>query len=867
MSFNIPKAYPHYEIRVKDMSIYNAEYIEDLPVYRPLFVIASEKGEKGVPVWVESFADAQTKFGNILNPNGKINSRNMPLSNYYAIDAVRTGRGAFFMRAVADDATKAFVRLNMKLTRTMVPEYQYTYDGDRVSGYDDLGNFYYEYVYDEQESTALSGDQLDAVIGLVNNKLGGSDQIVKGDNGYPEDVFPKFTSRIVIPAGSTGALGELADEKYDTIITVLDKQGNYKKVHMIDGLKASYFTQNRAQVTALNENVLGKIRVNTVNDQEEWTLPLIQLEASYEGDAGNDISFSLFYDQSDMNNTKANIDYYASLNYCIQFLKRDETTDIVEPINDIYNKPVNSFAANPDSIDQSIAVRLGAAAAALNRGFENTVTRAYDADNVDLPVNVTYFDENLKIAGNLILFYELCRKKNDTWAMLEPGEDEYDATLNRIMVNIDEVLKPAEVTKIEAFLNASLRNTGAVSADDEALLKGYKVGYKINALSGVNPNRVRYRSMELDTAYADSEDDAIVPLNADYHLYMTDGYDGSHVKVGEQLVEFGNLDQLIQYRFNQVLRKRLPADGSIVDKFRYPITHLPDVGWSMSTKLNMIDFLNVRDDVAISLSTQELIRVIGDERCNFDEYGVDLGIYQNDQATDEANGEVLRYYALLQKECVLYGTECCRASIYTQSGKLLDTTLNRIVPFTFWDAHSHSRFCKFSYLSKEEPCGKPYSENNLFNLKTVNWTNFDPDGQNRVWENGMNYCQYMSRTGIGYPALRSVYQAETSVLVDQWFVDAVVYTKHEIRQTWARFTGRHDPSAILQAAIRSDLTARLVRMLNGHYQAAVSVYQTEEERKLGYVQHIKVRLEAPAMHRVEIVDIECHREGYEPEED
>jgi len=871
MSDNIPKPYPHYEIRVKDASIYNAEYIEDLPVYRPVFVIAGEKGEKGVPIWCPSFDYAKTHYGNILNPNGKTNARNLPLSNYFAVDALRTGRGAFLIRAVADDATKSFVRLNMKVERTLIPEYEYNYDGERVSGYDALGNFYYEFVYGETEAQKLSSAELDAIIAMINETLSGSDQIVKEGEGanaaYPASVFPKFTSRVVIPKNATGDLAQLANSNYDTIITVLDNTGTYKKVKMIDGLSVSFFTQTKDDVDALNESTVGRIRVEKDGDNNEtWTIPIIQLAASYEGAAGNDISFSLFYDQSDSNNSKANIDYYASLNYCIQFLKRDETTDIVEPINDIYSKGVNSFAANPNSIDQSIAVRLGAASAALNRGFENTITRAYDSDNVDLPVDIIYFDENLKAAGNLILFYELSKKTDGTWSMLQAGQEGYDEALNRIMVNVDEVLKSEARTKIEAFLNDTSRSSGNATNEDEQLLKSFKSGYKINALAGVNPARVRYRATEIDDGYADDDEDNIIPLNVDYHIYMTGGNDGTQVKVGESTKTVHNLDQLIQYRFNQLLRKKMPADGSIIDKFRYPITHIPDVGWSMSTKLNMIDFLNIRDDVAISLSTQELIRDIDDARCDFDGDGVDLSITQNMQSDDEANGEVLRYYALLQKECLLYGTECCRAAIYTQSGKPRDTAMNRIVPFTYWDAHVHSRFCKFSFLSKEEPCGKPYSENDLFDINTVTWFNFDPDGQNRVWEHGMNYCQFMSRTGIGYPALRSVYQAETSVLVDQWFVDAVVYTKHEIRQTWARFTGRHDKSAVLQSAIRSDLTARLVRMLNGHYSAAVAVYQTEEERKLGYVQHIKVRLEAPAMHRVEVVDIECHREGYEAEE-
>ena len=43
------------------------------------------------------------------------------------------------------------------------------------------------------------------------------------------------------------------------------------------------------------------------------------------------------------------------------------------------------------------------------------------------------------------------------------------------------------------------------------------------------------------------------------------------------------------------------------------------------------------------------------------------------------------------------------------------------------------------------------------------------------------------------------------------------------------------------------------------------MYKTEEEQKLGYIEHVKLRLVFPATMRVINFDIEVNREGYTPE--
>jgi hypothetical protein len=265
----------------------------------------------------------------------------------------------------------------------------------------------------------------------------------------------------------------------------------------------------------------------------------------------------------------------------------------------------------------------------------------------------------------------------------------------------------------------------------------------------------------------------------------------------------------------------------------------------MATKLEMVEFLGLRDDVVVELSTQDASQPL------------------NTKNLDEVNGQFLRTRALLQMESIEMGTDCCRCAIYTQAGMLNSESYHGIVPFTFWSAMMHARYGNGQVMSSKEPRGIPYAVNEYF--KSYNWLNFTPIGQAYAWDRGLNYCQAADMTRIFYPSLRTVYRADSSVLTDQWFVDALVYTKHIVRQAWATHVGRNDPSDVINAALETYLTNALTALYNGKYTFTVVVTQNEEEKRLGYIRHAYIRIVSPATFRVLEVDIEVNRENYNQE--
>jgi len=299
----------------------------------------------------------------------------------------------------------------------------------------------------------------------------------------------------------------------------------------------------------------------------------------------------------------------------------------------------------------------------------------------------------------------------------------------------------------------------------------------------------------------------------------------------------------------------------LLDYPRCPFNSIIDTGVSVKTKKAYIDMMSFRDNVVVNLATQTTWRTATNE-----EYSLN-GEFPNNRSDDESIGASLRSYAWLMREDVNNGTEACRCCIFLHAGQI--SGFDGWVPATLWIAMKDAQYLNLDHITVE-PAGLPNAAVTCFT--EVSWRAGTADTQSRCWNAGLNYWQsYDKDTADGaarlhYAALRSVYRYETSVLVDRGVVNALVFSKDIVRKSWAKFAGVKMWSAELNDRITKDLTQRLSYMLNGKYTAEVSVYQTDEDVKLGYTRHVDIILTSPATNRVWQTTIICRREGYLPTE-
>ena len=748
------KPYPHYEINVKDNSIYNFMIEEVLPVHRPMWILRTQEGPVGEPVWCPTASVLKKKFG-----EQTLNMANKAYASPQSFFLMQTmaSNGAFIVRALDESAKYATAILEAVVASEDIVQYQV----------DDSGN----------------------------RKL---------DLDPDSDTFGQFIPRI------------------DQSKPILDENGQptgeFEPLKEA-GIKITYRVRQATNIELAAGLDKLKDTTATIDDKEVKIYPILAFSALYQGSYGNDLAFRFFNKASE--NDAANVAFYKTVFNSLTTVRREYNSSTSNVIFDIYGRGYNTFSADPDCADPETGVQFG---------MDSVITNAFDvesADGTDFPYTVYTYETNLNTIGKQIF---------DLESELSLGVADF------------------------GYADKAAMQT-AVGAD--------KVGYMINVLGGANINNVAYDHVKINgfdandtfatgtTVVAVGQDTeevsyTEVKLDPNVDIFLTGGWDGMSFQNqdGTELDETDRDDFVdhFVYRF-----LKLNVNPKIVDKFRYPITHLYDPGYSMTTKYAMIDFLDTRDDVDVELATQVLFP-------NTWATGAARTITLNDQAKDIADGLVLRERALLMRESVLKGTDCMRCSIYTQAGKPVAATYNKPVPFTFWSAMQHAQYGRTDQMSTQEPRGLPYSYNELF--RTWNWTNYSELLKEKTWDAGLNYCQYADMTRIFYPALRTVYRAETSVLVDQWVVDSLVYTKHECRKAWARFSGRNDKQAVLEAEIKNYLEERLAYLYNGKYDFTVTVYKTEEEQKIGYIEHVKLKLVYPATMRVMNFDIEVNREGF-----
>lgn len=825
------KPYPHYEINVKDNSIYTFAIDEILPVHRPLWTLACQEGPAGEPVWCPTASYLKKKFGeqtiNLANP------KFASIQSFY-LNQTMSYNGAFIVRALPDDAKYATAILFAKVEDAAIAQY----------------------LIDDDQTSPTYGTRLI-------------------DNDPDSDTYGQY-----IPSGETE-----------------------------NGIKITYYVRPATEREL--KRGLDLLKPSPI-EGGATVYPILAFRALYKGSYGNDLTFRLFYKESE--NSVANTALYKSIFNSLSIARRQYNNTTTNIIYDIFGRNYTTFAADPECADPETGVQMG---------MDNVITNAFDiesAEGSDFPFTVYTFEENLRIIGEQIIEAEYKGSADQGRRSLaldelniaqaghyetKDGAEVFVADMSGYQINVISGINlngyPYDHVAISGRENVDNVITYSYAATTDTTYQEDKIYYKecyvvdsaghettvkkyvkliegedyvagdaiVVASSGEGDDAVSvptiYLPMDADAdlqkAYPvvertatdhstkyDEQDERVI-LDQDIDIFLTGGSDGLLEGASEK-----ERDDFVDHYFYDFLK--LHINPKIVDKFRYPITHLYDPGYSMTTKYAMLDFLDTRDDVAVELSTQVLFPskwATGYER----------DIKLNDQAKDLQDGMVLRERAMLMRESVLKGTECMRASIYTQAGKPVAATWTKPVPFSFWSAMQHAKYGNTDQMSVQEPRGLPYSYNEMF--KTWNWTNYSELLKEKTWNAGLNYCQYADMTRIFYPALRTVYREETSVLTDQWVVDALVYTKHECRKAWARFSGRNDRQEVLETAIKVYLEGVLSYLYNGKYDFELSVYKTEEEKKLGYIEHVKLRLVFPATMRVINFDIEVNREGYNPE--
>lgn len=368
--------------------------------------------------------------------------------------------------------------------------------------------------------------------------------------------------------------------------------------------------------------------------------------------------------------------------------------------------------------------------------------------------------------------------------------------------------------------NINLIGTRVLLLEDTVRVPELTSSWMVNVIEAMTVDSVPYYNFDIDIVDEEAE-----LLKEDVIHYLEGGSDGD--------LSSANLETLTKLWLTGTV---FP---DVKDQARYPFNHLYDSGYDLETKEYMINFLGVREDVNIIISTQSANEEF------------------NTKPEDQAAGSSLRMTALLHPESVIYGTQCCRVTVFMQAGYInFSTTYQDVVPLTL-DALYKRCISHNSDYVKREWKGLPNSSVDMF--REISWSPCNDDVKQLSWDTGLNYVQYYDMTRFHYPDIISIYPFHTSVVSSDLFTTYLVYLKQVIREMWAHFSGISESATKLSGRIKKKLDPKLYYMFKEYMTIDTSVYQTDEDEMLGYAMTIEIQVYDSVSKRVWNVPIKVRR--------
>lgn len=381
---------------------------------------------------------------------------------------------------------------------------------------------------------------------------------------------------------------------------------------------------------------------------------------------------------------------------------------------------------------------------------------------------------------------------------------------------------------IEEVLGLIYDNESAY-VDEFSDISGFdKAGEKflINLFGAQSSRGVPYHTFILESSGLD-----VMRPSENSVVYASGGSDGTmneavlNELLREELAEYGNPNS--------------PLQGLV----KNPESALIDAGFELATKYAMLNFIAIRRDTAVILSTHDVM-------------GRTL------TASEETSmGISLRTAAQLYPESELYGTHVCRAMVVGHSGDFMDSEYPARLPLTLEIAKKAAIYMGAS--DGKWKAGMSFDSaprSVVSSFKNVNATFKPVTVRNTDWKNSLVTVQDFELKSLFFPALKTVYENDTSVL-NSFFTMFIFCDLHKVgHRQWRNFTGSDKRT---KAVLKRDAEKFIADAVKDKYDNRVviipEVYYTQDDINRGYVWRTKIRVYANNMVTVNVLELAAHR--------
>ena len=269
-----------------------------------------------------------------------------------------------------------------------------------------------------------------------------------------------------------------------------------------------------------------------------------------------------------------------------------------------------------------------------------------------------------------------------------------------------------------------------------------------------------------------------------------------------------------------------------------------DTGFPKETKKDLISFISRRKDTFVVLSTFSV---------------TDNGILSADN--EHALAVSLRSMLQMYPESDYFGTPTMRGMIIGRSGVYRNSLYTGRLPLSLEVAIKAARYMGAGngrWTNGRHFDGAPGSI--VDNMTDISITWVPASVRNRNWDVGLNWVQSYDRRSFHFPALKTVYTDDTSVLNSFFTAIAICELNKVAHAAWREFTGVSNLTpAQLVERVNNFVIARTQNRFDARFVIQPDANLTEMDRLRGFSWTLPIKIYAQNMRTVMTTYVQAYR--------
>jgi hypothetical protein len=338
-----------------------------------------------------------------------------------------------------------------------------------------------------------------------------------------------------------------------------------------------------------------------------------------------------------------------------------------------------------------------------------------------------------------------------------------------------------------------------------------------NFVSGVSSQNIPYQTFIL----ADGEPDAVSMVNTT-NIFAGGSSDGT---MTDTLFAGLIADEMAAY---------LNPNDPVQDLATNPESIMYDPGYPLATKQALCNFIAVRPDTFVAVSTYT---------CNTTPLNA---------AEEYSLATALLTQLQMFPESEYFGTPVMRGMIVGRAGKIINSLYTKYVPLIHEVGMKAARYMGASNGIWKTGFNFQGAPGSIINsMKDVNITFVPPATRNIDWSTGLNWVQAYDRRSLFFPAFKTVYNNDTSVL-NSFITAMAICTLNKIAHAaWREFSGVSNlTNAQLIEKVNAYVTAATNGIFDNNFVIVPNAYMTDNDIARGYSWHLAIQIYADNMKTV-----------------